>query len=90
MPLESVRPATEIPMQPGDILVLLSDGIYEYRNVGNEEFGELRVEALLQRHRESSAAELAAKILGAVQAFAGDALQEDDMTVLLVKRRNDP
>ncbi len=90
MPLESVRPATEIPMQPGDILVLLSDGIYEYRNVGNEEFGELRVEALLQRHREASAAELAAKILGAVQAFAGDAPQEDDMTVLLVKRRNDP
>ncbi len=90
MPLESVRPATEIPMRPGDVLVLLSDGIYEYRNAGNEEFGELRVEALLQRHWEAPAAELAAKILGAVQAFAGDAVQEDDMTVLLVKRRADP
>jgi sigma-B regulation protein RsbU (phosphoserine phosphatase) len=36
MPLESVRPGVEISMQPGDVLVLLSDGIYEYRNVGNE------------------------------------------------------
>jgi phosphoserine phosphatase len=89
MPLESVKPAMEIPMRPGDVLVLLSDGIYEYRNVGNEEFGELRVEALLQRHHGAPAAELAAKILGAVQAFAGDAVQEDDMTVLLVKRRGE-
>ena len=58
--------------------------------MGDGEFGEIRVEALPQRHREAPAAELAAKILGAVKAFAGDALQEDDMTVLLVKRRNDP
>jgi phosphoserine phosphatase len=77
-------------MEPGDILVLLSDGIYEYRNAGGEEFGELRVEAVLQRHRELPAAELAAKILGAVQAFAGNAMQEDDMTVVLVKRRSAP
>ena len=76
-------------MQPGRRARVLSDGIYEYRNAGNEEFGELRVEVLLKRYREASAAELAAKILGAVQAFAGDAVQEDDMTVLLVKRRSD-
>jgi phosphoserine phosphatase RsbU/P len=87
MPLKSLKPATEVDMQPGDILALLSDGIYEYRNAGGEEFGELRVEALLARHHELRAAELAAKILGAVQAFAGNAMQEDDMTVVLVKRR---
>ena len=90
MPIESLRPAIEMEMHPGDILVLLSDGIYEYRNVGGEEFGELRVEALIARHHELPAAELAAKILGAVQAFAGNAMQEDDMTVVLVKRRSTP
>ena len=88
MPLQSMRPATEIAMQPGDVLVLLSDGIYEYRNVAGEEFGEVRVEALLQRHHAMPAAELAAKILSSVQAFAGNAMQEDDMTVVLVKRRS--
>jgi phosphoserine phosphatase len=90
MPLQSMKPATEIAMQPGDVLVLLSDGIYEYRNVAGEEFGEVRVEALLQRHHAMAAAELAAKILSAVQAFAGNAMQEDDMTVVLVKRRSVP
>ncbi len=30
---------------PGDILALLSDGIYEYRNAAGEQFGESRVEA---------------------------------------------
>jgi len=89
MPIQSLRPATEVEMQPGDLLVLLSDGIYEYRNAGGEEFGELRVEALLQRHHALPAAELAAKILASVQAFAGNAMQEDDMTVVLVKRKAD-
>jgi len=89
MPIQSLRPATEVEMQPGDLLVLLSDGIYEYRNAGGEEFGELRVEALLRRHHALPAAELAAKILASVQAFAGNAMQEDDMTVVLVKRKAD-
>jgi phosphoserine phosphatase RsbU/P len=87
MPLKALRPALEIDLAPGDILVLLSDGIYEYRNAGGEEFGEVRVETLLARHNDLPASELAAKILGAVQAFAGNAMQEDDMTVVLVKRR---
>ena len=90
MPLDSVRPASEIDMQPGDTLVLLSDGIYEYRNAGGEEFGEIRVETLLQRYHELPAAELAAKILSTVQSFAGNAMQEDDMTVVLVKRKPSP
>jgi sigma-B regulation protein RsbU (phosphoserine phosphatase) len=88
--LQSVRPATEIAMQAGDIVVLLSDGIYEYRNAGGEEFGEMRVEALLRRHHGMPAADLAAKILTSVQDFAGNAMQEDDMTVVLVKRRAAP
>jgi phosphoserine phosphatase len=87
MPLRSLKPATEVELQPGDILALLSDGIYEYRNAGGEEFGEVRVEALLARHHDLPAADLAARILGAVQAFAGNAMQEDDMTVVLVKRK---
>ena len=90
LPLQSMRPASEIAMRPGDVVVLLSDGIYEYRNAGGEEFGELRVEALVHRHHELDAADLAAKILSAVQAFAGNAMQEDDMTVVLVKRKAAP
>jgi phosphoserine phosphatase RsbU/P len=77
-------------MQPGDILVLLSDGIYEYRNANDEEFGEKRVEDILAAHHDKPVSELSAILLGSVQAFAGNAMQEDDMTVVLVKRKVAP
>ncbi len=33
MPVRSLRPAVELELEPGDWLVLLSDGIYEYADV---------------------------------------------------------
>lgn len=90
MPLKALKPAISVEMGPGDILALLSDGIYEYRNADNEEFGEKRVEDILLAHHEKSVAELSAILLGSVQAFAGNAMQEDDMTVVLVKRKVEP
>jgi phosphoserine phosphatase RsbU/P len=87
MPLTALRPAVTVEMAPGDILVLLSDGIYEYCNADHEEFGEKRVEEIVRANHGKSVTELAALLLGSVQAFAGNAMQEDDMTVVLVKRK---
>jgi phosphoserine phosphatase len=89
MALESLKPAITVDMRPGDIMVLLSDGIYEYCNAHQEEFGEKRVEDIVRDRHDQAAAELAAILLGSVQAFAGNAMQEDDMTVVLVKRNAD-
>ena len=49
MPLSALRPAVTLELMPGDILVLLSDGIYEYHDRDGEQFGEARVEAILAR-----------------------------------------
>ena len=87
MPITSLRPAVSLEMLPGDILVLLSDGIYEYADAGNEQFGEQRVEEILAAHHGKPMAELSAILLDAVHAFAKGAPQEDDMTVVLVKRK---
>ncbi len=86
MPLQSLRPAATIEMAPGDILVLLTDGIYEFRNAGGEPYGEQRVRDLVGLHHATTMAELSALLLASVRAFAGGAPQEDDMTVVLVKR----
>ncbi len=48
MPLSALRPAVNMDLLPGDILVLLSDGFYEYENPAGEQFGEQRVEAILR------------------------------------------
>jgi phosphoserine phosphatase len=86
MPLERLRPAITLELEPGDVLALISDGIFEYHDSKGEQFGEGRARELLAAHHQKPAAELCAVLLDAVKAFAGDAPQEDDMTVVLVKR----
>jgi phosphoserine phosphatase len=86
MPLAAPRPAVTLDIAPGDILALVSDGIFEYENAAGEAFGERRVEEVIRSHREAPVAELLAALLEAVHSFAGGAPQEDDMTVVLLKR----
>ncbi len=87
MPLRALRPAVTLEMQPGDIFVLLSDGIYEYHNAQGEQFGTQRVGELIMAHRDQPVAALSALLLDAVTAHAAGAPQADDITVVLVKRR---
>jgi phosphoserine phosphatase len=86
MHLSSLRPAVSIDLRPGDILVLISDGVYEYRNAADEQFGEERVAEILRTHHTATMAGLSSRLLEAVQAFANGAPQEDDITMVLVKR----
>jgi serine phosphatase RsbU (regulator of sigma subunit)/anti-sigma regulatory factor (Ser/Thr protein kinase) len=89
MRLASLRPAVNLDLAQGDILVLLSDGIYEYSDAAGVEFGEQRVEDILRVHHGKPMAELSAILFDAVQAFAKGAPQEDDITMVLVKRQAD-
>lgn len=86
MPMPARRPAAAIDLAPGDWLVLLSDGIFEYFDPGGEAFGEARVEAVLREHHGESTAALSTLLLGAVRSFARGAPQQDDVTMVLVKR----
>jgi len=86
MPLSSLRPAIAIRMLPGDILAVVSDGIFEYQDPQGEQFGEQRVRDVVHAHREKPTAELVALLMQSVEAFAGAAPQEDDMTAVLLKR----
>jgi len=90
MRLAKLRPAVTLDMQPGDILLLLSDGIYEYHDAGGEQFGETRVEDLVRTHHAKSMPDFSAVLLEAVRTFAAGAPQEDDITVVLVKRESLP
>ena len=86
MPLAALRPAVTIALQPGDIVLLISDGVYEYHDRDGALYGEARVEAVARSHGARPMAELAARILADVEAFAGGAPQQDDVTLVLVAR----
>lgn len=86
MELDAVGKAESLQMDPGDVLVLLSDGIYEFENKQGAQFGEDRVARLLKYHHRLPAAELARQILNATFEHGKDVAQEDDITLVLVRR----
>jgi sigma-B regulation protein RsbU (phosphoserine phosphatase) len=75
-----------VELQPGDRLIVFSDGISEAVNDRDEEFSEKRVSDLVTAHHDESAAELIEKILQAVGRHAGNQPQMDDMTLVVVRR----
>ena len=86
MPLVRTRPAVIVDLEPGDVLLLLSDGYYEYADAGGEEFGEARVRDLVAARHGQPAAALLAELMAAVADFAGGAAQQDDMTAVVIRR----
>jgi len=70
----------------GDLVVLLTDGFFEYHNAANEQFGCDRVAEIILKHHNRSARDVLNEMLSAVRDFAGQAPQMDDMTALIIKR----
>lgn len=89
MPQTNVAAPLTANMQPGDVLGLISDGIYEYENESGEQFGQQRVSEIVSNCNDLSAQELVNEILRAVRSFGGLAPQADDITIVLAKRIND-
>jgi sigma-B regulation protein RsbU (phosphoserine phosphatase) len=83
IPLDSPSP---IDLAPGDILGLLSDGIYEYADHGGRQFGEEGVGKVVRLHCGRPMTDLIQYLRDAVAAHACGAPQLDDMTIVLVKR----
>ena len=78
--------STTIELQPGDSLVLYSDGVSEAYNAADQMFEESGLLECLKQAGGRSAGELAAAVLQAVRRFAGDHPQSDDITVVTVRR----
>jgi sigma-B regulation protein RsbU (phosphoserine phosphatase) len=74
-----------IDLQPGDVFVLCSDGIFEAFDEEGREFGAGRVIEVLERSHQLSAREIVSAIFAEMQAFRGEAEQSDDQTVVVVK-----
>jgi phosphoserine phosphatase len=86
MDIDDPQESAGLQLAPGDILALISDGIYEYNNEDGEEFGEDRVAAVFRSGHQLSMAALTERLTAAVSDFAGEAPQEDDITMILVRR----
>jgi sigma-B regulation protein RsbU (phosphoserine phosphatase) len=75
-----------VELDPGDTLVLYTDGVTDAWNLEQEMFGRDRLVDLVGECHRLPAAALAEEISAAVAEFVGDAPQFDDFTLVVAKR----
>lgn len=75
-----------IALDPGDVLVLYTDGISESRNPAGEEFGLDRIAAAVRETAGKRAGGILKAVFGALKEFTDDGDPEDDRTLVVIKR----
>jgi serine phosphatase RsbU (regulator of sigma subunit) len=76
---------SRVDVQPGDLLVVYSDGILEAANARDEEFGEDRILGAVEDHWAESPTEIRDAVLSRVRTFLGKELPHDDQTLMVVR-----
>jgi sigma-B regulation protein RsbU (phosphoserine phosphatase) len=76
----------KVSLEPGDHLLVFTDGVTEAMNLSNEFYEEARLEELLKKTEATSAESLAKTVLKDVLRFANGADPSDDITVLDLMR----
>ncbi len=79
-----------VELEPGDVLILYTDGVTEAIDEAFHEFGRSRLErtvaSLLAEQPEATAQDIKTAIVDAVWHFADSMVQYDDLTLLIIKR----
>ena len=79
-------PTGSCPFEPGDLMMLYTDGIYEATNADGEEFGQERLLAAVRRRIALPADRLFDELLAEVRAFTGSDEFEDDVCLVGMER----
>lgn len=74
-------------LQPGDVLVIYSDGVTEAVSPTGEEFGPTRLYEVVSRNIDASAAGIRDRIESSLTKFAQGTSAADDITLVIVKRQ---
>jgi sigma-B regulation protein RsbU (phosphoserine phosphatase) len=76
-------------IEPGDALLLYTDGMVEAHGEGDEEFGVGRLVKAFEELREKPGDEIARALIQRVGEWSGGGEPEDDRTVVVLKRHDD-
>ena len=83
---EASYPITELSLAPGDALLIYTDGVCDAIDPRGQSFGTDRIEQFLSLPPDGREADAVVQgLFDAVTAFAGEAPQEDDITVAVVR-----
>jgi len=90
LPMEVAYQRSFERLRPGDLLVLYTDGIPETRNPAGEEFGVQRLVEVVRRHRTEPLTDILERVFEAVDVFRDGLSQEDDQTLILIRKGEGP
>ncbi len=79
-------PPLRLDLEHGDMLVLATDGFFEWANAQGEQFGSARMEQNIRESRERPPSEIISNLYRAVLEFSGGTEQKDDLTAIIIKR----
>jgi sigma-B regulation protein RsbU (phosphoserine phosphatase) len=72
-------------MEPGQVIMIGTDGIWEMRNQAGEMFGKKALMEILRDNQTASARQIVDTITEAIEQFRGDETPEDDITLVVIK-----
>src|SRR5574341_1141604 len=73
-------------LQPGEFVVLYTDGVTDAVNAQEEEFGEERLRRIVLENRAAPAADMLAAVVRALESFTGSTAPFDDITLVVARR----
>ena len=79
-------PPTQLKLDSGDLVLLATDGFFEWENSEGEQFGISRMEEVVRTFRDSSPRDIVAGLYQAVLSFSNGTKQQDDLTAVIIKR----
>jgi phosphoserine phosphatase RsbU/P len=79
------REQTSAPLQPGQVLFIGTDGVWELPDTKGEQFGKDRLREVIRESAARTADEIAAAVRERLTAFRGDTKSVDDVTFVVVK-----
>jgi serine phosphatase RsbU (regulator of sigma subunit) len=74
-----------IPIQPGQVILIGTDGIKEACNPENEHFGNERLQMAMKNNYQKSAKEILDEVYAALETFRRSAERKDDETMVVIK-----
>lgn len=86
LPFFRADPPAQLRLDSGDLVVLPTDGFFEWENAEGEQFGVQRMEAVIRASRQLAPAEIITQLYDAVTRFANGTKQQDDLTAVIIKR----
>jgi serine phosphatase RsbU (regulator of sigma subunit) len=85
LPSFNSDPPSRLSFRSGDMLLLSTDGFFEWENTQGEQFGIERLMHVVRTCRDRPAEEVIGSLYEAVLTFSGGTSQQDDLTAVLLK-----